>query len=121
LSANAEVKSRVIRETESGVTPLPLWGIEGRFDITRRWSVDARVQYVTTSFLSWALDEEDKDKVDATVIDGRFALRWRQNPHLVYGLGYRYFNVDVIASDTDPSGSIKIGLTGPMLFIQASL
>ncbi|HTE43587.1 MAG TPA: hypothetical protein VK629_22395 [Steroidobacteraceae bacterium] len=121
VSANAEVKSRVIRESDSGVAPLPLWGIEGRFDITRRWSIDARVQYITSSFLTWALDEEAKDDVEATIIDGRFAVRWRQNQHLIYGLGYRYFDIDIVAKDTDPSGSMKIGLTGPMLFIQASL
>ena len=38
VEANAVVRSRVVRESESGVAPLPLLGFEGRFDFTARWA-----------------------------------------------------------------------------------
>lgn len=119
VSANAEVRSRSLRSEESGVGPIPLLGIEGRFDFTRRWSVDARVQYLSLGLIESA--GVDLSGVDGTVTDYRIALRFRQNQHFVYGLGYRQFSVDVNATNNDPAGMVNIGLSGPILFLQASL
>jgi len=133
VSANAEVRSRVIREADSAAGPLPLFGIEGRFDFTRRLSVDMRYQYFGLNTIELQASIGDAVGVDvqelreaindktATVQDGRLALRWRQNQHFVYGLGYRYFNINVESPLTDPAGAVTIGLTGPVLFVQASL
>jgi hypothetical protein len=119
VSANAEVRSRSLRSEESGVGPIPLLGVEARFDFTRRWSVDARVQYLSLGLIESA--GVDLSGVDGTVTDYRVALRFRQNQHFVYGLGYRQFSVDVDATDNDPAGMVNIGLSGPVLFLQASL
>jgi len=120
VSANAEVRAtHPPRSAEAAAGPIPVFGLEGRYDFTRRWSVDARWQYLS---LGWAKSfGADLSGVQATISDGRLALRWRQNQHLLYGLGYRYFNLNASASSTDPSGMVTLGLTGPVLFLQASL
>jgi hypothetical protein len=119
VGANAEVRSRTLRAEESAVGPIPLLGVEGRYDFTHHWSLDARLQY-----LSLGLVESlgvDVNKVDGTIIDWRLAIRYRQNQHLIYGLGYRNFNLDVVSPTTNPAGMVSLGLTGPILFVQGSL
>jgi hypothetical protein len=119
ISANAEVRSRSLRSDESAAGPIPLLGIEGRYDFTPRWSIDARIQHLSLTLIGSA--GVDLSGVDGTITDGRIAIRWRQNQHVVYGLGYRQFNIDVNAPTTDPAGMISLALSGPLLFVQASL
>jgi hypothetical protein len=111
VEANAVVRSRVVRDSESGVTPLPLAGIEGRFDFNDRWSVEGRVQYLSVEF----------DEIDGSVLDARAALTWRTNPYLVFGLGYRHFGVKVDSRDVDTPGFVDLKMAGPLLFMRASL
>lgn len=119
VSMNAQVPARSIREAESGVAPLPMFGIEGRYEFTRHWSADARWTYVSASWAeSFGADLKGKE---GTVSDGRVAVRWRQNPHIVYGLGYRFFNLDISAPSSDPAGAVIMSMRGPLLFVQGSL
>ena len=111
VEAKAVVKSRVVRDAETGVTPLPLVGVEGRYDFNDRWSVEARVQYLSVEF----------DDIDGSLMDARAALTWRTNPHLVFGLGYRSFNVEVDSRDIDTPGFFDLEMAGPLLFLRASL
>jgi hypothetical protein len=101
----------VIREEESGVAPLPMAGLEGHFDLSSRWSVEARIQYVGAN----------SNDVDGSIMDARLALTWRANPHLVFGLGYRSFDLDVDSQDEDDSGFVDLKMAGPLLFARASL
>jgi hypothetical protein len=111
VQANAVVRSRVVRESESGVAPLPLIGIEGRFDFTPRWAVEARAQYLKV----------DVSRVDGSILDARLALTWRLNPYLALGLGYRTFQIDVDSQDEDTPGFVDLSVDGPLLFVRASL
>lgn len=111
VEANAVVRSRVVREAETGVTPLPLIGIEGRYDFDETWSVETRFQYLSVEF----------DEVEGSVLDARAALTWRMNPHLVWGLGYRHFAVEVDSRDIDTPGFVDLQMAGPLLFLRASL
>src|SRR5690606_13899451 len=111
VEANAEVRSRVVRDSETGVTPLPLIGVEGRYDFNDRWSLEARFQYVSVEI----------DDVEGSLTDARAALTWRMNPHLAFGLGYRNFNVDVDSRDLDTPGVFDLEMAGPLLFLRASL
>lgn len=111
VEANAVVRSRVVRDAETGVTPLPLAGVEGRYDFNERWSVEARLQYLSVEF----------EDVDGSVMDARAAIMWRQNPHLIFGLGYRSFGVEVDSVDLDMPGRVDITMKGPLLFMRASL
>lgn len=111
VEANAVVRSRVIREAENGVTPLPLAGLEGRFAFSSRWSFEARAQYLSANI----------DDVDGSILDVRGVLTWRQNPYLVWGLGYRAFSIEVDSKDVDSPGFVDLSFDGPMLFARASL
>lgn len=111
VEANAVVRSRVVREAESGVAPLPLIGLEGRFDFTPRWAVEARAQYLTV----------DVSQVNGSILDARLALTWRLNPYLLVGLGYRTFQIDVDSRDEDTPGFVDLSVDGPLLFVRASL
>lgn len=111
VEANAEVRSRVNREAEDGVAPLPLLGVEGRFDFTDRWSAEARFQYLSANI----------DEVEGSIMDGRLALTWRLNPYLVFGLGYRRFSVEIDSRNLDDPGLVDMKIAGPLLFARASL
>jgi hypothetical protein len=111
VEANAVVRSRVIREAEDGVIPIPLFGVEGRFAFSSRWSAELRAQY---------LGGKEQD-IDAFISDVRGAFSWRQNPHLVWGLGYRSFKIKVDSRDPDDSGRVDMHFDGPELFVRASL
>lgn len=111
VEANAVVRSRVIRDAESGVAPIPLAGLEGRIDLTRRWSFEARVQYLTAEI----------DEVDGSIVDVRAAITWRKNPHFLLGLGYRSFTLEVDSRNEDTPGFVDMTIAGPLLFMRASL
>src|SRR5688572_28134194 len=111
VEANAVVRSRVVRESESGVAPLPLLGVEGRFDFSPRWAVKARAQYLTV----------DISQVDGSILDARLAVTLRLNPYLALGLGYRTFSIDVDSQDEDTPGFVDLSVAGPLLFVRASM
>jgi len=111
VSANAFVPSRVLRDAESGVAPLPLIGLEGRSFIGQRWSLEGRVQYL-------GLNIED---VKGSILDARAAILWRVNQHLAAGFGFRHFSLSVDSSDAGNPGRVDLSVSGPTLFMQASL
>jgi hypothetical protein len=111
VETNAVVRSRVVRESEDGVAPLPLLGVEGRYDFSSRWSMEGRVQYLT-------VNETD---VSGSILDARLGVTWRMNPYLLFGLGYRTFQIDVDSSDEDTSGFVDLTVAGPLLFVRASM
>jgi len=111
VQANALVRSRVLRDAESGVAPLPLAGLEGRFDMSKRWSIEGRAQYLSVNI----------DDVNGSILDWRLGLTWRSNPHWVFGLGYRQFNVNVDSKNDSTPGFVDFTIGGPMLFMRASL
>ena len=111
VDVDAVVRSRVVQDVEHGVAPLPMVGIEGRYDFTDRWSAEARVQYL-------AANDED---VDGSINDARIAVTWRMNPYLVFGLGYRTFSLFVDSRIEDDAGMVDLDLAGPVLFGRASL
>jgi hypothetical protein len=111
VEMNVEVRSEPPEETEEGIAPIPFVGIEGRYDFSRRWSIDGRYQYLSLS----------KDDLDAKITDARFAIRWRKNQHFVLGLGYRLFDLNIESLDEDTPGFVSLGMKGPMLFVQGSM
>ena len=111
VEANAVARSRVVREAESAVAPLPLLGLEGRLDVSRRWSVEGRAQYL----------QADIDEVEGSMLDLRLAATWRLNPYLVFGLGYRRFEIDVDSRDAGTPGFVDLRVNGPQVFVRASL
>jgi hypothetical protein len=102
---------RSAQDAEDGVAPIPLLGLEGRFDFGSRWSAEGRLQYIGAN----------TEGVDASILDARLAVTWRQNPYLVYGIGYRRFEIDVDVDRDDDSGRLDLSIDGPMLFLRGSL
>lgn len=111
VEANAVVRSRVVRDAESGVAPLPLIGMEGHYDLTQRWSAEGRAQYMSAKV----------GDVDGSLLDARVALTWRKNPHLLFGLGYRSFGIKADSADKKTPGLVDLQISGPLLFMRASL
>ncbi|MDY0064778.1 MAG: hypothetical protein RBS02_00245 [Steroidobacteraceae bacterium] len=111
VEANAVVRSRVVRDADSAAAPLPFLGMEGRYDFTPRWSVEARLQYLSA----------DIEQVDGEIFDARLAVTWRMNPYLVFGLGYRTFAAEVDSRDEDTPGLVDLDLSGALAFVRASL
>ncbi len=111
VEANVVVRSRSIRQSESGVGPLPMVGLEGRWDLSTRWSVEGRIQYVTANI----------SNVKGTVKDLRLAGTWRMNPHLLFGLGYRRLSINVDSQDQGTPGNLDYQQSGPELYLRASL
>jgi hypothetical protein len=110
VNANVYVPARVIREENSGVAPLPLLGLEGRLDATRRWSFDGRVQYLTANI----------SDTKGTVMDWRLGTNWRFNPYLSAGLEYRSFKIDVDSRSNSDPGRVDMNFKGPQLRFRAS-
>ncbi len=98
-------------DAEDGVAPIPLFGLEGRYDFGSRWSAEGRVQY---------LGGESQD-IKASIIDARLAITWRQSPYIAWGLGYRRFAIDVDSDDVGDSGRVDLSISGPTLFLRGSL
>ena len=59
-------------------------GLEGRYEISRRWALEARAQYLRVII----------SDVRGSLLDARYSGMWRMNPHLCFGLGYRIFRID---------------------------
>lgn len=110
-TTNAVVRSRLTREPTGDIAPVPVIGADARFDLSKRWSVEGRVQYVKVEF----------DDIEASLLDWRLGVAWRINPHLLVGAGYRSFNIDATSFDVGSSGLIDLSITGPLLFVRASL
>jgi hypothetical protein len=111
IEANVVVRTRLNRAAESGVAPLPMAGLEGRFDISSRWSLEGRVQYLSANI----------SDVSGTIHDWRLDTTWRMNPHFKIGLGYRDLDIDVDSKDAGTPGHFTYKQKGPELFMRASL
>jgi hypothetical protein len=61
------------------------------------------------------------EDVDGSITDMRAAIAWRTNPHLVFGLGYRSFKVQIDSANDSTPGFVDMKIAGPTLFMRASL
>jgi hypothetical protein len=111
VELNAVVRSRVVREPDSGVAPLPLLGVEGRYALDDHWSAEGRVQYLQANI----------EDVDGSILDARLAVTWRMNPYLVFGLGFRSYTINVDSRNEGTPGLVDMSIAGPLLFMRASL
>lgn len=111
VELNAVVRNRVVREPESGVAPLPMLGVEGRYALDDHWSAEGRVQYLQANI----------SDVDGDILDARLAVTWRMNPYLVFGLGFRSYTINVDSRNEGTPGLVDMSIAGPLLFMRASL
>lgn len=111
VDANAVVRSRVVRDSEDGVAPIPLVGLEGRYEFKKNFAAEARAQYLGANI----------EDVDGSILDARVAATYRLNPYLVFGLGYRLFEIDIDSQNDSAPGLVDLSVAGPLLFVRASM
>lgn len=111
FNTNAEIRGKTQREPSGDNEPIPLPGLEFRFDLTQRWSLEARAQYFTV----------DIEGISGALTDARGAVTWRMNPHLLFGLEYKHFSINAESTNEDSAGLLRMKMSGPALFLRASL
>lgn len=111
--AVADAVERHAREEQSGVAPLPALALDGTWRFARRWSVNARGQYLDATY----------DDIDGTLTEFHADVQYRWKPNLAVGLGYSAFDLDVRAdplADHDFPEVFRLRSSGPELFLRAS-
>jgi hypothetical protein len=111
VDANVIGHQHPLREADQGAAPVPFIGLEGRFDFTPRWGAEVRASYLTANISG----------IDGSIIDARAGVTWRLNPHFVFGLGYRIFDVDIESRKDTAPGILKMNMDGALVFMRGSL
>lgn len=110
LQGEAEVPARQVGEEFDIAGPFASLAIDGTWLITKRFSANARVQYLTGS----------SDTVDATYANYHLDVQFRFRPNLAFGLGYSSLEIDADSVGTDFPGSFGLTARGPEAFIRVS-
>jgi hypothetical protein len=114
--ARGEVPARSLRERQEAVGAFPTFGLDGTWQISKRWSFNGRGQRFSTHV----------DEFRGSLADYHtdFQYRWREN--FALGLGYTWYHTVVdVGSDNNSSGNDLTGrydqdMTGPEVFLRAS-
>ena len=106
----AAVPARGIRESFDGSGPFVTLAVDGTWRVSRRFSLNARVQ----SF------EVTASSISARLLDWHADLQFRVHRNVALGLGYQSNNVKLDIADRDPSGTMRFDVAGPEIFLRAS-
>jgi hypothetical protein len=101
---DAEIRDE-LREDTSILAPLPLLGLDLRYQFTPKWSVHTKVSLVAGSY------EETKAWVLSTAINSTYRI----NENIGVVLGLSYFDADIDINEKDERTEINYGYDG--LFI----
>ncbi len=108
--ATALVKARGIDEGATAAGALPSLALDGTWAFAPRWSVNARLQYLSV----------DRDDVRGQFRDYHLDVQYRWRPSLAVGLGWSRISLDAEASDSDLPGRLEISARGPEAFFRVS-
>lgn len=97
-------------ENEDVTAPLPHFGLSYAYAFTPEWAFN-----VTGIGFAIELDE-----IDGSIIELDADVAWQPFRHFGFGLGYRYFRVDVDATSEDLNGAFEFEYHGPTLFVRAT-
>jgi hypothetical protein len=103
----------VFRGIDEGATAagaLPSLALDGTWAFAPRWSVNARLQYLSV----------DRDDVRGQFRDYHLDVQYRWRPSLAVGLGWSRISLDAEASDSDLPGRLEISARGPEAFFRVS-
>jgi hypothetical protein len=106
----AEVKARFVKEKFSAVSPFPSLVLDGTALITRRLSLNARVQYL---------------RVNVSNVEGGYQnyhadVQFRVRPNLSFGLGYSSHALQVEGAAARFTGHFFMRGRGPEAFARVS-
>ena len=108
--ARAEVPARLIDEEESGVTLFPTFAVDATWRISRRFSLNARINQLSA----------DVDESSGSIGDYRADVQYRWRRNFAVGVGYAALETKLEIAGSDFPGRIAFDVTGPELFFRAS-
>ena len=92
--------------TGDTLAPLPTIGVYGAYAFTPRWLVSGRVDYFTLNY----------DDYDGSLTNAQAQVQYQFTRNFGVGLGYRYVDYDLTATDSSWTGSVEYKFHGPTLF-----
>jgi hypothetical protein len=108
--AIAQVPSTPQRVDYSEAGPFATLALDGTYLIARRWSLNARANYMHLTVRDFTGELED--------YHADVQYRWRRN--FAVGIAYDYSQAEVNVRDRDPSGFVQLRINGPQLFLRVS-
>ena len=112
--AEAEAAARVaVRGIDEGSTAagvLPSLALDGSWAFAPRWSVNARLQYLSV----------DRDDVRGQFRDYHLDVQYRWRPSVAVGLGWSRISLDAESSGSDLPGRLAVSARGPEAFFRVS-
>jgi hypothetical protein len=108
--ATAQLPGTPQRVDYSQAGPFASVALDGTYLIDRHWSFNARAQYLrlTVGDFTGLLYDYHAD----------VQYRWRRN--LAFGISYDHSQDEVDVRNRDPSGILRLTITGPQLFVRVS-
>jgi hypothetical protein len=106
----AEVAARFLGDEFSVAGPFPSLALEGTVLITKRFSFNARAQYLAGNSSS----------VDGSYSNYHADVQFRAWPNMAFGLGYSSYSIRVDSTDVDFSGRFVLKAKGPEAFVRVS-
>jgi hypothetical protein len=112
LSARARVttQTRHVNQTEDQAGPLPTFGLDSTYVLSKRFYLDARAQYFKLAV----------DHLTGTVSFYEFAALYRYRPNISFALGYTGARADIASRQPKTSGYFDLDSRGPEAFVRVA-
>ena len=106
--ARVQLPNRRIDQREDQAGPFPTLGLETTWVISKRFYVDARVQYMKLKI----------SELDGSLGFYEFAALYRWRPNVSMGLGYNMVRAKLSSTKTTESGFFDFDTKGPEIFLR---
>ena len=110
IKGEAGVPARFVSEEFDAAGPFATAEIDGTWLITKRFSFNARAQYMTAA----------SGETDGSLGKFHADVQFRASPNLAFGLGYTLLTMKVDSSEVDDSGLFDFEASGPEAFVRVS-
>jgi hypothetical protein len=97
-------------ENEDVSAPLPHLGASWAYALTPTIAVNVAA-------IGFAVEIED---IEGSILELDADIAWQPFDHVGFGLGYRFFRVDVDSTGSELNGKFEFEYNGPTLFVQAT-
>lgn len=97
-------------ESEDVSAPLPHFGVAWAYALTPTVGFNV-------AGMGFAIE---LDNIDGSIFEMDADIVWQPFRHVGFGLGYRYFRVDVDSKGSDLNGEFEFQYHGPSIYVQAS-
>lgn len=97
-------------ESEDVSAPLPHLGVSYSYMLTPTLGLKVEA-------IGFALE---LDNIDGSILELDTDIAWQPFRHLGFGLGYRYFDVDVKSGGSELNGQFEFQYHGPVVYVQTT-